>query len=360
MKINPVVIGLPLVALFLFSGKKTTVTKPKENKPVEKPKPEPNPTPNEKEPIQGGNGFTLKDCSNFKVTDEGLFAHYLDVVLSDLLKNNNNPSKITPFEFGVLFMSEFGNFTNDKSPCKVLFDNNEISTKEQFVLIYSLIQKGMWYFINKILLGNDNQNWMKYNFINLIQVEDYINKSQYKFDEWFENVTVGGYTAEQYNEYSKIFDLDEIPETPITLVDPGFEYNCSSVKLFDMTKVSDYFSQIAKYLQVSIPKYKNPMDLDLWDYSISAFAFMAPNCYELYKNGGMKPQEYVIMLKMITSLITAYVTNNFKNSPDDMTKYKTLIINPQWNSIKENTFAFITEVDLQAFDTAIEQKKQYP
>lgn len=352
MKISPIILALPIFTLFAMSKKSKSTSKAskpivKEEKPVEE-------KPVEEKPVESDKfGFTMDNCSNFKITNQDIFTKYNEELLASLVKLDvNSPAKTNPFNFALMYLSYFP--SNGNGACVDLFEGDAISTTEQFILIYSLLSKGMQYFINKVLLENDA--WKKHGFINLLQVENYINKSQYKFEEWYDSVKADGFSAEEYEKYEKIFGLKDIPET---LVDSGIEYNCASIKLVNAEKAREYLSQVAEYITVVNSKFTNPMDVNFFDFAMSAFEFMSPQCFKLYKDGGMKDDEFVIMLKMMEILSNAYITNNFEN-PNDIAKYKVSVFLPQWISIRQNTFPFVSEADLEEFDLAIEEKGMYP
>ena len=60
----------------------------------------------------------------------------------------------------------------------------------------------------------------------------------------------------------------------------------------------------------------------------------------------------------IVFLTDAYIANNFK-TPEDMAKFKALVLLPQWIFIRQE-FSNITEDEIDKFDISIEEKGMFP
>lgn len=341
MKINPILIGIPVI-LFALSQKKS-VSKVKDSKPVNK---DPIKDPVDEIPSGFANGFKLTLCDKLEINDQLKFSLYVETMLKSIIVQDKykDPSKVSPIDFAKEFINLFS------KDCYALFDSNTIETKEQFALIYALFSKGIQYYITESFLNSNL--WKKY-FLNIVAFDFYVRAATDYFDTWFENVKGENFSAEDYDKLAKIFELKDLPE----LVDQGFEYNCASVKLKDSEKAMQYFSDVAEFMQ-AIQKFKDPATIEFMDYVISAFNFMAPNCFALYKNAAMNNQEYVIVYKMFDFLTDAYIANNFKTQ-EEIAKYKAAILLPQWIFIRQQ-FANITEAEIEEFDISIEQKGMYP
>lgn len=342
MKFNPLLLGIPVV-LYALLQKKTTSTKSKDSKPKEI-------KPQEKPKQEGfASGFKLTLCDKLEILDQSKFDLYNETLLKSLIISD--PTKISAIDFAKTYLKTFS------KDCFAIYESDLIKTKEQFVLIYAILSKGIQYFVRSMLLENDpgiSVKWKKY-FVNLIAVENYIRQSQDEFDDWFENSKADGFSDEDYKILEKAFDLKDLPET---LVGQGFEYNCASIKLLNEETAIEYFSQVAEFF-ATIEKFKDPTTIQYPDYVVSTFAYIAPNCWPLFKQGAMNTQELVIAYKLFEFLSDAYIANHFK-SQDEITKYNAVFFTPQWNKIRETFFGKLSDDDIDDFDVMIEEKKAYP
>ena len=164
MSFNPLlVLGVGGAAYFLF--KKPAKSTKKVNKPVDE------------KPIVNTTGFTLNDCNEMIITNQDQFSEYNKSILDSLIadKAYENPLNTSAMKFAKEYLQKLLPSCADK----------QISTPNQFVIIYTVLLKGIEFFLsNKFLVAD---RWKKY-FANDVELDLYISSQEKDFTIWAEEI----------------------------------------------------------------------------------------------------------------------------------------------------------------------------
>jgi hypothetical protein len=327
MSFNPLLIALPIGAYFLLKKPEKTVkksTKPVDNKPVE-----------------SKTGFTLNECNEIIITNEDQFQEYnknlLDTLISD--KSYSNALNTSAMKFAKAYLQKL------LPTCA----NKEITTPNQFLIIYAVLSKGLNFFlVNRFLIAD---RWKKY-FSNDVEFELYMNSQEADFVYWAESVETKDFDHDALELLEKSFDVQEIPT-----IDRGFQYDCSSIKVTNNILMLSYFEKLAAIVAKTEKEFENPSLIELRPFAETMLSIVNPECFDKFKKGEMGDHDLVIVLKLFDLFIQAYM-NALIGIKEEIELYKVNNANGQWALILQDFN--IPAAAIQEFDEFIKEKGMYP
>lgn len=328
MSFNPLlVLGVGGAAYFLF--KKPVKTAKKVNKPVEE------------KPIVNATGFTLNDCNELIITNVDQFSEYNKSILDSLInsKSYENPLNTSAMKFAKEYLQKLLPSCADK----------QITTANQFVIIYTVLSKGVEFFLNNKFILADR--WKKY-FSNDVELDFYISSQENDFAKWAEELEIKDVDDEALEAFAKLFKVEEIPS-----LDKGFQYDCTSIKVTNSILMLSYFEKLAKIVAKTEPDFENPSLVNLKKFAEFMLYVINTECHSRYEKGELEGTELVIVLQLFDLFIQAYM-NAMIGIKEDIELYKASNANAQWTFILQD-FNIPEDARLE-FDTIIKEKGMYP
>ncbi len=328
MSLNPLLLVGAGIGIYLFTKKPEKVsTKSKK--------------PNEVKPVENKTGFTLTDCNEMIITNQDQFSEYNKNILDTLIntKPYENPLNTSAMKFA-------------KEYLQILLPtcaNKEITTPEQFLIIYTVMLKGLEFFLaNKFLIAD---RWKKF-FANDVEFDLYINSQEADFAKWAESIETKYFEDSDLEEFKKIFQIEEIPT-----LDKGFQYDCSSIKVTNSILMLSYFEKLAKIIANTEKEFENPSLIQFRPFAETMLSVVNPECFDKFKKGEMTEVELVIVLKLFDLFVRAYM-NALIGIKEEIELYKETNANGQWALILQDFN--ISEDIRKEFDKRIEETGMYP
>ncbi len=328
MSFNPLlVLGVGGAAYFLF--KKPAKSTKKVNKPVDE------------KPIVNTTGFTLNDCNEMIITNQDQFSEYNKSILDSLIadKAYQNPLNTSAMKFAKEYLQKL------LPSCA----NKQISTPNQFVIIYTVLLKGIEFFLsNKFLVAD---RWKKY-FANDVELDLYISSQEKDFTIWAEEIEMKDVDDEALKAFEKIFAIQEIPT-----MDKGFQYDCVSIKVTNDVLMLSYFEKLAKIVANTEKEFENPSMIELKKFAEYMLSIVNSECYDRYIKAELTDHERVIILKLFELFISSYI-NAMIGIKEEVEAYKANYANEQMILLLQDFD--IPEAARQEFDVMIKEKGMYP
>lgn len=328
MSFNPLlVLGVGGAAYFLF--KKPAKPAKKVNKPVDE------------KPIVNTTGFTLNDCNEMIITNQDQFSEYNKSILDSLItdKAYQNPLNTSAMKFAKEYLQKL------LPSCA----NKQISTPNQFVIIYTVLLKGIEFFLsNKFLVAD---RWKKY-FSNDVELDLYISSQEKDFAIWAEEIEMKDVDDDALKAFEKIFAIQEIPT-----MDKGFQYDCVSIKVTNDILMLSYFEKLAKIVANTEKEFENPSMIELKKFAEYMLSIVNPECYDRYIKAELTDHERVIVLKLFELFISSYI-NAMIGIKEEVEAYKANYANEQMILLLQDFD--IPEAARQEFDVMIKEKGMYP
>lgn len=329
MSLNPLLLVGAGIGAYLVFKKPTKSTIKKTIPPVNN------------KPEETKTGFTLNDCNELIITNEDQFSEYNKNILDTLINTKPfaNPLNTSAMKFAKAYLQKLLPTCADK----------EITTPNQFLIIYTVLEKGLNFFlINGFLVAD---RWKKY-FSNDVEFDLYITSQENEFVAWAESVETKDFDHDALELLEKSFDVQEIPT-----IDRGFQYDCSSIKVTNNILMLSYFEKLAAIVAKTEKEFENPSLIELRPFAETMLSIVNPECFDKFKKGEMGDHDLVIVLKLFDLFIQAYM-NALIGIKEEIELYKVNNANGQWALILQD---FNIPADaMKEFDEFIKDKGMYP